>query len=343
MRDNTNDVQLRGKVLKGKSHDLPTLIWLPDLIEPVENFESFFSRGNNKVRNVRNVHLLNIRNFGSSDHHESFDMEDISNDIIRYMDEHRITMATIGGHGFGAKVATATASNNLNRFTGVMCLDGGPVDHKYHEAYRDLDSYVKHLAKLELEKTSTQDLHKQIDRYIKDPNWNAIFKQNINTSKGYPQWDFNFEGLHKNMQKQMPDVATWRESYGLWPGRAWVMLATYSRWIHLNTNTLPFYYVFPRLEGQFPSNEFNIFGEDESPANHWMHKSKDEDELFHLSNRMWRWLRYKDGAHVLLGDKTEAGWFYVPDRGTDASVGTGQGEYTPEHVHHNYKHTRKYL
>lgn len=51
------------------------------------------------------------------------------------MDEKQITMATIGGHGFGAKVAAATAINNMNRFTGVIQLEGGPLDHKYYEAY----------------------------------------------------------------------------------------------------------------------------------------------------------------------------------------------------------------
>lgn len=44
-------------------------------------------------------------------------------------------MATIGGHGFGAKVATMAATYNLNRFTGVIMLDGGPLDHRYYEAY----------------------------------------------------------------------------------------------------------------------------------------------------------------------------------------------------------------
>ena len=51
------------------------------------------------------------------------------------MDENHITMATIGGHGFGAKVATATANNNLNRFTGIVSLESAPVNHKYYEAY----------------------------------------------------------------------------------------------------------------------------------------------------------------------------------------------------------------
>jgi len=66
----------------------------------------------------------------------------MSNDIIRFMNDNKLTMATIGGHGFGAKVATATATANLERFTGVMCLEGGPVDHTYHDAFLELKDYV---------------------------------------------------------------------------------------------------------------------------------------------------------------------------------------------------------
>jgi pimeloyl-ACP methyl ester carboxylesterase len=66
----------------------------------------------------------------------------MSNDITRFMDENKITMATIGGHGFGAKVATATAINHMNRFTGVVCLEGGPLDHSHYESYQELVSYI---------------------------------------------------------------------------------------------------------------------------------------------------------------------------------------------------------
>ena len=51
------------------------------------------------------------------------------------MDEKRLTICTIGGHGFGAKVAAATAIYNMNRFSGVIQYEGGPIEHKYHEAY----------------------------------------------------------------------------------------------------------------------------------------------------------------------------------------------------------------
>jgi hypothetical protein len=57
---------------------------------------------------------------------------------------------------------------------------------------------------------------------------------------------------------------------------------------------------------------------------------------------MYRWLRWKDGAHVLLADKSEAGWYYVPDRGFDSVTNTVHGEYIPEHVHHNYLYTDAY-
>jgi hypothetical protein len=49
---------------------------------------------------------------------------------------------------------------------------------------------------------------------------------------------------------------------------------------------------------------------------HWIHEEP-SDEVFYLSQKMWRWLRWNDGANVLLADKSEAGWYYIPDRGTD--------------------------
>jgi hypothetical protein len=41
-RSDTNKVNLRGTFLKGRNHDLPTMLWFSDLVEPAENFESFF-------------------------------------------------------------------------------------------------------------------------------------------------------------------------------------------------------------------------------------------------------------------------------------------------------------
>lgn len=75
-------------------------------------------------------------------------------------------MATIGGHGFGAKVATATAINHMNRFTGVICLEGGPLDHRYYEAYQELVSYVEAAKSLKLESMQVSDALKKLNEKI---------------------------------------------------------------------------------------------------------------------------------------------------------------------------------
>lgn len=53
----------------------------------------------------------------------------------------------------------------------------------------------------------------------------------------------------------------------------------------------------------------------ESPQNHWLHEGPDDESVWMLSNQMARWLKNHDGSHVLLADKTEAGWYNLPDRG----------------------------
>ena len=100
------------------------------------------------------------------------------------MDEHKITMATIGGHGFGAKVATATAINHMNRFTGVISLDGGPLDHKYYEAYQELAQYIESVRNLNIETLNAADALKKITERVPHHKWRSIILQNIETSKG---------------------------------------------------------------------------------------------------------------------------------------------------------------
>ena len=341
MAASTADVRLRGKLLKGRQADLPTMIWLPELLEPAENFESFFNMKGNKILDVRNVWLLNYRNQGASDHHDSYDVDEMAADIVRFMDEQQITMATIGGHGFGAKLAAATAAANLNRFTGVIQYEGGPLDHRYHEAYQELATYIQAASKLNLTGMDSTAALRLLDQHITCAKWSSIFKQNLNTESATPSWKVNMSALAKNTRKNNPDVATWSESYGLWPGQTLAVFAAHSRWVHLSTNTLPFYNVFPRLQGQFPAQITTHAEGLEGPMTHWMHEDP-EGDAWKLSQRMWRWLRWHDGANVLLADKSEAGWFYLPERGADPSTGTSTGEYTPEHVHHNYLYTDEY-
>jgi hypothetical protein len=66
----------------------------------------------------------------------------------------------------------------------------------------------------------------------------------------------------------------------------------------------------------------------------------DRNEIWYLQNKMWRWLKWQDGANVLLADKSEAGWYTIPDRGVDPNTNTTHGEANPEHVHHDWVNRR---
>jgi pimeloyl-ACP methyl ester carboxylesterase len=202
---------------------------------------------------------------------------------MRFMDQQKLTMCTLGGHGFGAKVALATAINNMDRCTGVINLEGGPLDHRYYEAYQELDSYVKIAAKLDLSKCDFGGATKYINDNIACKKWASIFKQNLENKGDHAVWKCNIADLHANMKKAQPDVAIWDASYGLWPGQALCLFAAHSRWVHLSTNTLQFYNVIPRLQGKFPGH-INTWAEEfESPLNHWLHEGPDKEHTWKLS------------------------------------------------------------
>ena len=68
----------------------------------------------------------------------------MADDIIRFMDSKGLSTATIMGHGFGAKLAIVTAIDYLHRFTGLICLEGGPLDFTYHSTFKEIKSYVRY-------------------------------------------------------------------------------------------------------------------------------------------------------------------------------------------------------
>lgn len=84
-------------------------------------------------------------------------------------------MATIGGHGFGAKVAAATAINHMDRFTGVIQYEGGPLDHRYYEAYDELKEHVKFAKNMKLDTLDYAQAVTALKNGIECQKWAKIF------------------------------------------------------------------------------------------------------------------------------------------------------------------------
>lgn len=251
-------VKLRGKFLKSKRSDMPTLLFFPELLNQVENYEKFFSDPNHGILNYRNVWILNPRNTGDSDHHESFELQDVADDVARFMDEKQLTTATVGGHGYGAKIACAFGTTFLEKTSGVMCIEGGPIDQSYHPAWNQVREYIKQANKIAKNTTNINDVSRKLDKVIVNKRWNKIFKDNLIESSSGVSWKCNMDLLALHANRPRPSFTSFGPEYGLFPGRAFVQFASESQQVYLATNTIPFMKFFPKLEGTFPATFFNF-------------------------------------------------------------------------------------
>jgi len=60
------------------------------------------------------------------------------------------------------------------------------------------------------------------------------------------RWSFEMEFVYKNIFFNKADsLGYWPYNIGLYPGRVLFLFPEYSRWVHLNTNTLAMHKVCP--------------------------------------------------------------------------------------------------
>lgn len=150
LQKNTKDVQLRGIRLKGNSEDLPNMIFFTDIFDAPESWLPFFMRAKHSILDYRNVYVLSPRNFGASDRCDDTDEygEAVAADLERFMYTHRITSATIGGHGLGAKNALLAGTYRSQLVTGLLAFDYAPQDYHYFEVAHAYRAIVKGLSEL---------------------------------------------------------------------------------------------------------------------------------------------------------------------------------------------------
>jgi pimeloyl-ACP methyl ester carboxylesterase len=72
---------------------------------------------------------------------------------MRFMDKHRITSASLFGHGFGARVATITGVLKYHRVSSVVGIDYAPMDYTKHDCWVELKMAIENAARIDL----TQD------------------------------------------------------------------------------------------------------------------------------------------------------------------------------------------
>lgn len=122
--------------------------------------------------------------------------------------------------------------------------------------------------------------------------------------------------------------------YGIYTGKVCFMFPEYSRWVFLNTNTMPILKVCAHARG-YGQDIFSIQGDD-NPLNHWIYEFPDLS--FTMSRKLLKFITMYDGVHVLLKDRSEVGKFFIPDRKNSRKDNDWYySDYTPPHLHHNWR------
>ena len=187
------------------------------------------------------------------------------------MYEHQISMATLGGHGLGAKIALAAASYNLNRTTGYFGIASSPMNQFYFEAAKELRQYVSFAKELNLSR-SFSSITGDLKANIACPKWRHLFQNNLARQENNYKWSFNVESIANNLLKNTPNsLWDWPTTNGLFTGRSMFVFPEYSRWVHLNTNTLPMLKTCPQLKG-FGEGISYVQGDENPQSNFFFYK-----------------------------------------------------------------------
>lgn len=145
---------------------MPTMLLFPEILETPNTYVSWLNNPRNRILDYRNVWVLSTRNFGASDHHNSFELSETVEDVNRFIESKQLSTVTVAGHGYGAKVACAFGSNYTEKTTGVVCLEGGPLDHSYYAAWQEISSAIDKCANIKLENTNLAVVGKEIEKAI---------------------------------------------------------------------------------------------------------------------------------------------------------------------------------
>lgn len=335
----SKETELRGFKLNSPYEDNPNMIFFVDYLDRPENWLPWFM--NSGVLNYRNVYVMSPPNFGNSDYHHTNDIqaiqqEDTSNTIERFMYNQKISTATVGGHGFGARYALQMACFRPDLTTGFVGVDYTPLDYNTFDLVHRIKESMRALGPLTSQMRGGNMTRKQIDRYIEEHiehgKMQALFKQNVTHVKdGVFDWAFNFEFF----EEQLPRLVDWKTHFGLYPGRTLFAFPEYSDYVFLGSHSLAMQKIAPRTDDLGRSIGLILSPKDEVFNNHFMYE--DADMGVELGLKMQNFIRLFDGVHPLLMSRRDVyDRSFIPARIHDRNDGLKEDHF-PNHFHHNWR------
>lgn len=151
------------------------------------------------------VHLVDQRNHGRSQHSDDFNYELLAEDLKNYCEFHDLTSIHLLGHSMGGKTAMLFSCRYPDYLADMIIADIGPKYYAPH--HRDI---LDGLSALDFEKLKSRgDAEVALGKYIQDPGVRMFLLKNLYwKEKGVLGLRLNLKALVKNVLevgKALPD------------------------------------------------------------------------------------------------------------------------------------------
>jgi len=167
----------------------PTLLILHGLFGTWENWGFQVKKLSEKF----DIIAADLRNHGSSPHHDNISYHLMAEDVIELMDRLGVEQASILGHSMGGKVAMQLALDHPQRVEKLIVADIAPVEYPPHH-----EDVFAGLLDVDLDAvTSRAEADQQLARHIDSAGVRAFLLKNLQRGKqGGFDWKMNVAALH---------------------------------------------------------------------------------------------------------------------------------------------------
>ncbi|KAJ3562849.1 hypothetical protein NP233_g9322 [Leucocoprinus birnbaumii] len=133
----------------------------------------------------RPIYTLDLRNHGTSPHVPGMSYAEMAQDVLEFIDKHKLRKTTIIGHSMGGKVAMAIAldphlETDPSILENLIAVDIAPVKAKLSTGFR---GYLEAMRRIENEKVKTRkEAMAILSEYETNPGIQAFLLTNLETA-----------------------------------------------------------------------------------------------------------------------------------------------------------------
>ncbi len=180
---------LHYKVLgKGKP-----LVILHGLFGMLDNWMSIA----NQLQDHYTVYLVDLRNHGKSPHADEHDYSVMAQDLLAFLDEHRLFSVYLVGHSMGGKVAMRFAQFHPEYIEKLLVVDITPKAYPFVQ-----DVVLDALQKVDFQVSNTRKAVEQtLRKYLQEEDVIQFLLKNLYwKNEGELAWKFNLKAISTHIQ-----------------------------------------------------------------------------------------------------------------------------------------------